>query len=255
LHSGFLLSLFAIRLYAQRMPWDFAVILIVLGVVVPWRGAVRIRELLGQPELATAERLGLYASTIAFQWVTAAIILWRVQWHGIEVARLGVALPSLTRAALVSVALLLPLLANQIYSLRRLARLPPEQQGVVGALARKLMPQNLVESLAFIALAASVAVCEELIYRGFVFTAFYAAFGGSVGAGILASSLMFSVAHLYQGSRGVLSTFLVGLLLAGARAWTGSLAPCIVVHLFVDLVAGLAAPRVLRAAGAPEASA
>lgn len=230
------------------MPWDFALILIVLGVVVPWRGAVRIRDLLRQEQLSTAERIALYASTIAFQWVAVAVILWRTNGHRIALAALGVALPKFLLVALVTAALLLPLLANQIYALRRLARMPPKEQGVVGELARKLMPQNLVESLAFTALVVTVAVCEELIYRGFVFTAFYAAFGDSLAVGIIASSLMFSFAHLYQGPRGLFSTFVVGLLFASARAWTGSLAPCIVVHLCVDLVAGLAAPRILRAA-------
>jgi membrane protease YdiL (CAAX protease family) len=232
------------------MPWDFAILLVVLGVLVPWRGAVRIRELLRQPELSMAERLALYATTIAFQWIAVAVILWRTNGHGMDLTSLGVALPHFLLAALVTVALLLPLLINQIYGLRRLARLPPEQQGIIGTLARKLMPQNLVESLAFTALVVTVAVCEELIYRGFVFTAFYAAFGDSLAAGILASSLLFSFAHLYQGPRGLFSTFVIGLLFASARAWTGSLAPCIIVHLLVDLVAGLAAPRILRAASA-----
>ena len=237
------------------MPWDFVLILVVLGAVVPWRGAVRIRALLRQEELSTAERLALYASTIAFQWVAVAVILWRTGVHRIDMVALGVTLPKFLLAGLIAVALLLPLLANQIFALRRLARLPPEQQGVVGALARKLMPQNQVESLAFIALMATVAVCEELIYRGFVFTAFYAAFGDSLAAGIIASSLLFSFAHLYQGPRGLFSTFVVGLLFASARAWSGSLAPCIVVHLLVDLVAGLAAPRMLRSGAVQERAA
>jgi len=232
------------------MPWDFVAILLVLGVIVPWRGAVRIRELLRQPTLTTTERIAVYASTIAFQWLAVAVVLWRTTMHHIGLARLGVALPSLPLAAFASVALLAPLLANQVYALRRLARLPPEQQGFLGALARKLMPQNPVESLAFIALVATVAVCEELLYRGFVFTAFYAASGGFLAAAIVGSSLMFSLAHLYQGRRGLLATFVVGLLLASARAWTASLAPCVIVHFFVDLVAGLAAPRWLRAGSA-----
>jgi membrane protease YdiL (CAAX protease family) len=228
------------------MPWDFVVILFVLGVIVPWRGAVRIRELLRQPTLSTTERIAVYASTIAVQWLAVAVVLWRSTAHHIGLALLGVALPSLPLAAFASVALLAPLLANQVYGLRRLARLPPEQQGFLGALARKLMPQNLVESLAFIALVATVALCEELLYRGFVFTAFYGASGGFLAAAIVGSSVLFSIAHLYQGRRGLLATFVVGLLLASARAWTGSLAPCVIVHFFVDLVAGLAAPRWLR---------
>lgn len=235
---------------ALRMPWDFVLILVVLGVVVPWRGSVRIRQLLRQPSLTTAERIAVYASTIAFQWLAVAVILWRTSVHGISLERMGVALSDVWRAAYVTVALLVPLLVNQIYGLRRLARLPPEQQGFLGELARKIMPQNLVETLAFIALATTVAVCEELIYRGFVFTAIYAASGGSLAAAIVGSSLLFSFAHLYQGRRGLFTTLVVGLLLASARAWTGSLAPCIIVHLLVDVVAGLAAPRVLRAAGA-----
>jgi len=57
------------------MPWDFVAILFVLGVIVPWRGAVRIRELLRQPALSTVERIALYASTIAFQWLAVAVVL------------------------------------------------------------------------------------------------------------------------------------------------------------------------------------
>ena len=31
------------------MPWDFALILGVLAVLIPWRGAARVRELLRRP--------------------------------------------------------------------------------------------------------------------------------------------------------------------------------------------------------------
>ena len=58
------------------MPWDFILILFVLGVLVPWRGAMRIKRLLAQPALTTSERLSLYASTIAFQWLIVAIVAW-----------------------------------------------------------------------------------------------------------------------------------------------------------------------------------
>jgi hypothetical protein len=71
------------------IPWDFVAILLVLAVAVPWRGTVRIRELLKRPSLGTRERIALYASTIAFQWIAVAIIFWRAlcaalhlrSWH------------------------------------------------------------------------------------------------------------------------------------------------------------------------------
>lgn len=228
------------------MPWDFALVLFVLGVLVPWRGAVRIRELLAHPQITSLERLSVYASTIAFQWVATAFVLWLCHQHAIGAARLAIAVPNVSRAAGAGVALSALLLANQLASLRRLARLSPERQGLLGKLARKLMPQNLVESLAFFALVCTVAVCEEVLYRGFVFVALEDVAGGSVPFAVLGSSLFFAAAHLYQGPRGLLATFLIGALFALVRWWTGSLAPCIVAHLVVDLAAGLLAPRYLR---------
>jgi hypothetical protein len=44
------------------MAWDFALILLVLGLFVPWRGTVKVRRLLAWPQLETRERLALYAS-------------------------------------------------------------------------------------------------------------------------------------------------------------------------------------------------
>jgi membrane protease YdiL (CAAX protease family) len=209
---------------------------------------VRVRELLRQPALSTVERLAVYGSTITIQWIAVALVLWRTSMHGVGIAKLGVVLPHPARALLATAALLAPLLANQFYGLRRLARMPPEQQGFLGELARKVMPQNSLEALAFTALCCTVAVCEELLYRGFVFMAIDDALGGSVAAAMAGSSVMFALAHMYQGRRGLLATLVVGVLLGAARAWSGSLAPCVVVHLVVDLAAGLAAPRLLRGA-------
>src|SRR2546422_9204558 len=118
------------------------------------------------------------------------------------------------------------------------------------------MPHNFVEALVFIALAFTVAPCEEFLYRGFVFAALERAAGGSLLLATIGSSVLFGLAHLYQGRRGLISTSLMGCVFAAARIWTGSLAPPIAAHLLADLVAGLAAPRLLTPSGgaAPKAS-
>ncbi len=226
------------------LPWDFALILLVLGVVVPWRGAARVQKLLARPELATADRLGLYASTIAFQWAAAAIVAWRSIARGLNPAQLGVALPQPELALATTLALCFLFGTTQIYSLRKLSRLPPERRGFLAELARKIMPHTAVEALAFFALAATVAICEEFLYRGFVFTLVERLFRGSALAGTLVSSGLFALAHLYQRRRGLASTFVVGVIFAGARILTGSLAPCIVTHMVTDLIAGVGAWRV-----------
>ena len=71
------------------MHWDFALILGVLASC-PLLGRRRVRRLIELPDTTKFERLSLYASTIAFQWLAAGMILWRSIDHGIGPAQLGV---------------------------------------------------------------------------------------------------------------------------------------------------------------------
>jgi membrane protease YdiL (CAAX protease family) len=57
---------------------------------------------------------------------------------------------------------------------------------------------------------------------------------------------MFSVAHLYQGRRGLISTFVLGLIFAASRLWVGNLVPAVAGHLAVDMMAGYLGPRYLK---------
>jgi uncharacterized protein len=230
------------------MHWDFALILIFLATAVPLLGRRRIRHLTRMPQTTKRERLVLYASTVAFQWLAAAVILWRAIARQIPLAGLGLAIPSPALTAIVSVVLASLILVNQLVSLRRLATNPSEAQGVLPQLALKIFPQDSVERLAFFAVVVTVAVCEELIFRGFAQRVFEDWSGGFILAGILGSAAMFSVAHLYQGRRGIITTFVVGLLFSGVRAWTGSLIAPLIAHFIADITAGFLAPARLRAA-------
>ena len=230
------------------MPWDFALILIFLAVAVPWLGRRRIRQLFAMQQTTKMDRLSLYASTIVFQWLAAAVILWRTSAHGIRAAQLGLAIPSprLTIAAAIVLSILI--LLNQIFSLRRIAGNPAEIRGILPQLALKVFPQDDVERLAFFALVSTVALCEEMIYRGFVQFVFQSWSGGAIIVGIVGSAGIFALAHLYQGRRGLVSTSVIGLLFSAIRAWTGSLLAPLVAHFVADLAAGFLAPRKLRAA-------
>ena len=224
----------------SALPWDFVVIFLVLGIFVPWRGLVRVRALLTRPQLSSAERISLYASTIAFQWLAAGVIAWRAVAHGFGPAALGLVAERAAPGLVLGAAMAVVLASLQIVSLRQLSRLPPEKRGHLYRIASRLMPRNLTEALAFVALIGTVSLCEELLYRGFAFAVFKELGGGSAAAAVAGSSALFSIGHLYQGRRGVASTFVLGLLLAGARSWSGSLVPSIMAHLAVDLMAGLA---------------
>lgn len=234
------------------MHWDFALILIFLATAVPLLGRRRIRQLMQMPETTKRDRLALYASTIAFQWLAVAVILWRSSVHGISLARMGLAIPNLALTVTVSIVLAVIALANQILSLRRLALRPSEVQGILPQLALKVFPQDSIERLAFFAVVVTVSACEELIYRGFAQTVLGDWFGPGarsfVVASILASAALFSLGHMYQGQRGLIATFIVGTLFSSVRVWTGSLFPSLLAHFVADWTAGLLAPSQLRPA-------
>ena len=229
------------------MHWDFALILGVLAFVVPVMGRRRVRALLALPDTTKLDRLSIYASTIAFQWLAAAVILWRTIRHGIAPAQLGISLGHGYLIITTSVVLSSLLFLNQIASVRRIKSDSNAFRSETVQLALKVFPRDAIERLAFSALVTTVAVCEEFVYRGFAQYVFQD-WSRSLLIGILGSALLFSFAHLYQGKRGLVSTFAVGLLFSGIRAWSGSLVPTIAAHFVADLSIGLLAPRHIQEA-------
>jgi uncharacterized protein len=222
--------------------WDFALIFFFLAIVVPALGRRRVRVLLELPDTTKSDRLSLYASTITLQWLFAAVILWRVSHHSIRPEQLGLRLASVPLTITTLIVLSGAVLVLQLVSLRRLNSDPGDSDSETVQIASKVFPRDRFERVCFTALICTVAICEEFIYRGFVQYVFQP-WSGSFVAGIVGSSLLFSIAHLYQGNRGLVSTFGAGALFAGVRAWTGNLTPTIFAHFVADLTIGLLAPR------------
>jgi uncharacterized protein len=227
--------------------WDFALILFILAIIVPALGRRRVRVLLELRDTSKSDRLSLYASTVALQWLFAAVILWRASRHAIRPGQLGLGFSATPTIITTAVVLGSAVFALQLISLRRLKSDPGALTGETIQIALKVFPRDGMERVCFTVLVCTVAICEELIYRGFVQYVFKT-WSGSLSVGIVGSSLLFSVAHLYQGKRGLVSTFGVGVLFAGVRAWTGSLVPTVVAHFVADLTIGLLAPRRILAA-------
>jgi membrane protease YdiL (CAAX protease family) len=224
-------------------------------VLVPWRGAVRVRRLLAQPTLSTSQRLSLYASTIAFQWVIVAVVLWRSSSRHLSPNELGLVVSGFWRTLSVTLVLTAILCVNQWAGLRKIALLPADQRGFLFQFTEKIMPQVSTEVVAFVALACTAGLSEEFVYRGFVFAVFSRLLANSsfrVSAAMVASSVWFAMAHLYQGRRGVITTFVIGILFCAVRVWTGSLVPAMAGHIGVDMVAGLWGPRLLHRQNRPQ---
>jgi uncharacterized protein len=226
------------------MPWDVWLIFLLLGVFVPWRGRLRLRELMAKPLVTGSERVSLYISTIVFQWGAVGVAGWRAWAHQYTIAELG--LVTRNDLLLASLAILgsATLATLQWLNLRRMGRLPEKARGRLQTLAERILPQSTMERIPFFALAITAGVCEEFLYRGFAMAALGRA-GLPLWGVVMLSSLLFGFAHLYQGRSGLLGTMILGLLFGSARVHLDSVIPVMVWHAAVDVVAGVAGPRYL----------
>jgi membrane protease YdiL (CAAX protease family) len=226
------------------MSWDIWLIFFVLGVILPWRGRARMKKLLAMPHVGTTERLVLYASTIGFQWLAVAVVAWRAWAHGYTAEELGLAIYSGGRIAIASIVGGLTIATLQWLNLRRMGRIPVEKRGNLQAIAERILPQSAVELLPFLALAITAGICEEFLYRGFSMAVLVRT-GLPGWLVVLLSSVLFGLAHLYQGRGGFASTLVIGTVLGTGRLAYDSLIPVVFWHGAVDVVAGVAGPRYL----------
>jgi len=226
------------------MPWDIWLIFLALGVILPWRGRVKMKKLLAMPSVSTMDRLVLYASTIAFQWLAVAMVAWRAWAHKYHALQLGLAIPNGQKIVIVSAVGAATIATLQWLNFRRVGRIPVESRGPLQAVAERILPQSPVELLPYLALAITAGICEEFLYRGFTM-AVLANTGLQVWLVVLFSSMLFGLAHSYQGRGGMIMTFAVGLVLGASRISYASLVPAIFWHTAIDVVAGIAGPRYL----------
>ena len=191
---------------------EFALILLVLARYAHCSaGGVVLRRLMEASSTTKADRLVLYASTIAFQWIAVALILWRTHAHNLLPASLGLAIPKPGLALITGILLSALILVEKSSRCGGSKSIPKAVR--TGSL--RTWPSRCFHKIPSSASALQpscrdcCAICEGLIYRGFAQRVFQDWATGWVGAtiavgiGVVGSAIMFSLAHLYQGRRGL----------------------------------------------------
>jgi membrane protease YdiL (CAAX protease family) len=100
--------------------------------------------------------------------------------------------------------------------------------------AQGLLPQGILESLAWIPLALSAGFCEELAFRGYLQKQFQA-ITGSPAWSVLIQALVFGVGHLYEGVGPAVRIMLFGVLFGLLAVWRKSLRPGMIAHAWSDI--------------------
>lgn len=181
-------------------------------------------------EAQAIPRRALYGSSAISLWGLAAATVLVAVFARIRPAALGLAplpwLPALAWTAGITAAAVLLLFLAHAAGIR-------ESEFVA-----YLMPRTRAEKVAFVGLALTAGICEELVFRGYLIPALSRATGSLLAAAIL-SSAVFGVLHAYQRPAGAARAAVLGALLAAPLLATGSILPAIAAHAIIDLLSGL----------------
>jgi membrane protease YdiL (CAAX protease family) len=212
-----------------------------LALVLPVAGRARYRSLQQATLVGPDLRMTAYRSSITRQWLMVALALGVLVAAGIPLDDVGLAPEVRFFSDLVPGLVLLVVVATGLALLLR--HWPAARTRVLRPVAA-LLPRTTAERRMFAAVAVTAGVAEEVVFRGFLLVYLTEVVPQtSIGVAMVASSVLFGLAHTYQGVLGVLFTGLAGYWLAGLFVVTGSLLLPIVVHALVDLRLLLVLPR------------
>ncbi len=173
-------------------------------------------------------------STILRDLALVGLILFFLWRNGEPLSVIGWRSRHLTRAILLGVALYFPflLVISQVEQLLSAAGL---SQPSVPAPALFDIRGRWEIALAVV-LVAVVAISEETIFRGYLMARLQVATKSTTVA-VLLSAVIFALGHGYEGSLGVATVGVMGLIFSLLYLWTKSLVTPTVLHFLQDFIA------------------
>jgi uncharacterized protein len=232
-------------------PASFAAVVVAGYLVVgePMVGHVLHRRFEGRLRTDPGARRSFYGRLLVLEWGLAvlALVVW-LSAPGVTAAEVGLRWPQQWPGVLTAVVIALVLLFV-VVSTRALrggalleAAEPARRPGdgrhsePPGHATLALLPRTSAERRLFTLVGITAGVCEEWLYRGF-FLAVVAALAGGLPTGVLVllAAVAFGLAHAYQGRVGVVTTGVLGGVMAAVYLDTGSLLLPVLLHVLIDL--------------------
>jgi membrane protease YdiL (CAAX protease family) len=233
----------------------------------PVAGHVLHRRFEGRLSHDPAARRSFYRRLLVLEWGLAllAVVVWAAA-PDVDAGALGLRWPTSWPGPVTGGAVLL-VLVFVVVSLRAMAagalrtaseqlrRRPGEGRHAEPAVSSTLalLPRTRGERHLFTVVGLTAGICEEWLYRGF-FLAVVSALAGGPPAVVLVllGAAAFGLAHAYQGVAGIVTTGILGGVLAALYLDTGSLLLPVLLHAAIDLrfllVPASVLPAVPRAA-------
>lgn len=223
------------RVYSPVAPWWHTAVLL---------APILFFSLMGGQRAArqnAGEHHGLqYLLTMVWEWVLAALVLWGIRLRGVPLRKLlGERRASaaewktdllLAAAFWIAASVVLAVLGL----LLQFAHVASPQKTLA-----LLAPRNGTEVTLWILLSISAGICEELVFRGYLLQQF-ASVKDRLWVGVVVSSLLFGMAHGYEGVAGILAITAYGAMFCALAIGRKSLRAGMMAHAWHDIVSGVA---------------
>jgi uncharacterized protein len=101
-----------------------------------------------------------------------------------------------------------------------------------------MLPRTALEGAAWVVVSVSVALSEEVVFRGYL-QAQFEAFTGRASVALALQAMLFGLAHGEQGLGAMVRLAVYGLAFGALARWRQSLWPGILCHAWTNLASGL----------------
>jgi uncharacterized protein len=185
-----------------------------------------------------------YLTSIAWEWILAAFAWWGIRMRRVPLRQLlghrrsgwKMWLRDFGIALLFWIMALIVLAASA--TVLRLMHLMKAQKAITA-----LAPQGWSEITIWLALCITAGVMEEFLFRGYLLQQF-SSLGrrdqGNLWLGVIASSLLFGIAHGYEGIGAMIAIALFGAMFSILAIKRRSLRAGMMAHAWHDAIAGIA---------------
>ena len=216
------------------MSWFDHLLVLIFAVVAPyhgWRNYPKFLEMLKQDPVAT--RHGVYLGNIVALWGITLLVLGAWFYADRPIANLGLT-PATGLPALISLTVVIFIIGIAIVFYRTVMRLDKKYNWTF---VPELLPRSKPELRLFLLLSVTAGITEEILFRGYLI--WYLNQFGSIAFAVIGSSIIFAIAHAYQGVKAIVVIFPIGLLFAFLYIYSGSLLPPMLLHAAVNSYAGI----------------
>jgi uncharacterized protein len=194
----------------------------------------------------SGSRILLYGGTFVTQLILILLIWFGIRLRGVRMRHLIGGRWKTVEAFLLDVALAVGFWITSILllfgvrvalgtiDLHNMQKSVDDTVRILGPMA----PHTYLEAGLFVLLSVSAGLFEEIIFRGYLQRQF-GALGRNAIVGIVASGILFGLAHGYQGTRMMIVIGIYGIFFGILAHLRKSLRPGMMAHAFQDSIAGI----------------